>query len=498
MIDPNEAFLYGSGAFPEAHPDRMYLAARAFGRDAVPPERARILDLGCGTGGHLAPIAARFPGATCVGLDLSAKAIEAARANAERIGARVTWVVMDLLDAAEGLDRADLPEEYDYILAHGVLSWVPEPVRQAIFASIARRLAPNGVAYLSYNARPGWHLRGMIREMMVHHVKGFDDPRKKVAQARAILSFLASVVPPNDPYGALLQKEAKLVARQPDFWVWHDLLAEINHAFLLTEFADAAAEHGLLYLGDTDLASMMAERMPTQVREMLEPLLRDVVQAEQYQDFVICRHFRRSMLVRPDPPLVGGLSMSALQEHCVRGRLTLDARSTHAQDVFRTAANDTLEVAHPLVRATLRELSRLEGVALPFAALLDRVAARVPGGLSPEDRSMLAKNLTLCWVRGGLDFHVRPVGDPEGPGERPTADPLARATAPGAESVTSQFHEEVKLDGLDRDLLPLLDGTRTLQDLLDAVCPEGDPLRDRAREALPGRIQRYWTSGLLL
>ncbi|MCA9492693.1 MAG: class I SAM-dependent methyltransferase [Myxococcales bacterium] len=495
--DAYDELPYGTRPFPEAHPDRMYVAARAFGRDPVPPERARILELGCGEGGHLMPLAARFPDAVCVGLDRSHVAIEGAKAFSARVGASVAWLEVDLLEALEHLKAPGLPEQYDYVIAHGVFSWVPDEVREAILRILTEMLAPQGVAYLSYNCRPGWHVRGMVAEIMKHHVRGFDDPRKKVSQARAILQFLSTAVPGHDPYGALLQREAKLVARQPDFWVRHDLLSEHNDSFLLAEFVELAASHGLAYLGDSDLASMMADRMPPEVRQTLEPLMADVVQAEQYQDFLICRSLRRSLLVRPDPPLTDGVSLNTLHGMCVRGRLMLDPSSTAEQDVFKTSTDDTLEVKHPLVRAALRELTHLDGVALPFADFLDGICARVPGGVPPEDRQMLARNLTLCWVRGGMEFHVRPQGDPRGPSERPVADPLVRAMAPGAETVTSLFHEDFRLDGLDRDLLPLLDGTRDAGMLLDEIVPQGNPIRERVAASLPERFLRYWSAGLL-
>ncbi len=496
--DAYDAFPYGTRPFPEAHPDRMFVVATAFGRDPVPPEEARILELGCGEGGHLAPIALRFPGARCVGIDRSKVAIAGARAFSERLGAPVTWLELDLLEATEALRRSDLPQEYDYILAHGVYSWVPAPVREAMLRLCAELLSPRGVAYLSYNTRPGWHVRGMVAEIMRHHVRGFSDPKKKVGQARAILSFLAQAVPKSDPYGALLEREAKLVARQPDFWVFHDLLAEVNDPFLLTEFVADAARHGLAYLGDSDLASMVvADRMPPEVREVLEPLFEDVVQAEQYQDFLLCRNFRRSMLVRPEPPLAGGLSNEALRRLPIRGRLALEPTSTRERDVFKTRTDQPLETNHPLVRVMLRELTLLGGVSIPFGGLLDRVAAKVPGGLKPEDHELLARNLMACWVRGGLDFQARAFGDPDGPGERPTADALVRATAAGAEAVTSLFHEEYRLDGLDRDVLPLLDGTRTAAQVVDAVCEPGDPMREQVAAVMPVRFHKYWEAGLL-
>ena len=52
-------------------------------------------------------------------------------------------------------------------------SWVPPDVQDAILRVCSRNLAPNGIAYVSYNTYPGWHVRMMAREMLVEH----DDPR---------------------------------------------------------------------------------------------------------------------------------------------------------------------------------------------------------------------------------------------------------------------------------------------------------------------------------
>ncbi len=54
-------------------------------------------------------------------------------------------------------------------------------------------LTPNGIAYVSYNTYPGWHMRGMIRDMLKYHAEKFDDAKRKVSQARASSAFWPSV-----------------------------------------------------------------------------------------------------------------------------------------------------------------------------------------------------------------------------------------------------------------------------------------------------------------
>lgn len=500
MSEPNlyDALPYGQRPFPEAHPDRLYLAGLAHGRRPAPPERARILELGCGEGGHLAPLAARFPEATCVGIDLSGHAIREARAFATRLGARATFLELDVTHAPAALRAPGLPEQYDYVVAHGLYSWVPPAVREAILATIGAVLAPDGLFYLSYNTRPGWGMRGMVAELLRHHTRGFSEPRKKVAQARAILQFLAEQVPASDPYGAVLSKEAKLCARQPDPWVFHDLLSEHNHHFLLTEFVADLGRHGLAYVTDADVASAQPERLPLGARDVLLPIFEDPVQGEQYMDFLVGRHFRRSIGGRAEAAQ-GRFDWTAFRELAVRGTLTLQPESTPEQDTFRTALGDTLTSSVPLVRAALRMLARTPG-AVPWRTFEDRVLAAIPAGVpGAGDRELLARNLVVAWIRGGLDVHARPQGLPGPvPGERPVADPLVRAMAPSGDGVVSLFHDFVRTDGLDRELLPLLDGTRTALEALHQVVLPDDPLRERVTKALPERLGRYGELGLLV
>ena len=76
-----------------------------------------------------------------------------------------------ILDIDEGFGT------FDYILCHGVYSWVPAPVREKILEILDRNLSPDGIGYISYNTYPGWHTRGMIRAMLAYHVRRFEQPR---------------------------------------------------------------------------------------------------------------------------------------------------------------------------------------------------------------------------------------------------------------------------------------------------------------------------------
>src|SRR5262249_30408638 len=155
---------YSSKPFPQTHPDNLATVATLFGMTPPPVERCRVLELGCAAGGNLLPLAAALPGSRFVGIDLSRRQIDDGRPGREALGLRNFRLRhRSILDV--GADFG----QFDYILCHGVYSWVPAPVQDKILEVCAGHLAPNGVAYVSYNTYPGWHIPGAVRAMMRYH-----------------------------------------------------------------------------------------------------------------------------------------------------------------------------------------------------------------------------------------------------------------------------------------------------------------------------------------
>ncbi|OQX00120.1 MAG: hypothetical protein BWK73_49285 [Thiothrix lacustris] len=78
----------------------------------------------------------------------------------------LTNIRLDVGDILE-LQAADIGQ-FDYIIAHGVYSWVPMVVREKILQLARDCLTPNGLAYISYNLLPGWRMRGSLRDLLLH------------------------------------------------------------------------------------------------------------------------------------------------------------------------------------------------------------------------------------------------------------------------------------------------------------------------------------------
>src|SRR5262245_50106759 len=147
---------YRSKPFPLSAPSRLAALATLFGLAAPAVSEARVLELGCASGGNIIPHALRFPAARFRGVDLTERHVRDAQA---RIGA----LELKNISIEQGdISALDLKgERFDYIICHGVYSWVPEHVRQAILRICGENLADNGVAFVSYNVYPGWQLRGV-------------------------------------------------------------------------------------------------------------------------------------------------------------------------------------------------------------------------------------------------------------------------------------------------------------------------------------------------
>ena len=133
----------------------VWLSAVAASRGVAPPavEGARWCEIGCGQGRDAITQAAANPGVSCLGIDPNPDHIAAARALAEAAGVEnARFLHADIRDW-EALEA--LREPFDFILAHGVYSWVPEAVRTAMRRFMGARLAPGGIALLQYMSWPG-------------------------------------------------------------------------------------------------------------------------------------------------------------------------------------------------------------------------------------------------------------------------------------------------------------------------------------------------------
>ena len=519
-----DAVDYPGFPLPQTHPDRLSVLATLFGLDPAPVERCRVLELGCGEGGNLIPMAWQLPESRFTGVDLAARPIAAGQAMAASLGLRnIELRQLDICEIG--------PEwgQFDYIIAHGLYSWVPAIIQDKLLEICRANLAPRGVAYVSYNTYPGAHSRQMMREMMLFHAGGAVEPEQKIARALDLVSLLAEGAAGHEGRSPALKREIELVQAYRDHaLLYHDDMAESNSPVYFHQFAEHAVRHGLQFLAEADFFEMQDHIYPATVRDKLRGLAADgVVTKEQYLDFIKCRRFRQTLLCHRERPLCREIGAErilgftvASQARPVFSEPVLDASTL---ETFRGPNGAAMQTDHALAKAAICCLGDAWPRPMPFGELAARAYARL--GRTPETTDVardpeamtLARILLGTYSAGLVEFHGYAPDCVVAAGERPKVSPLARwQAAHGHALLTSLCHTTVKVeDQMGAALILLLDGTRDraalARDLADAAlsgravaaAEDGEPLTrkevtERIARDLASRLAALGRSGLLV
>lgn len=488
-----EAVPYEDYPVTETHLDTLYLAARRAGLAAARPEDARVLELGCAHAVNLMPMAFHLPRARFVGLDLSPGQIERATARAAALGLRnLELRQADVLH----VDLGD--ERFDYVIAHGLYSWVPEPVRQRVLSLCREHLADGGVAYLSYNAMPAWGIRGAIRQALLEGVRLDAELPEQLAQARALLQQLERIQPlRGTAEGALVAAELEGLRDKPDAYLAHEYLVPESRAFYLREVAERAQQAGLRWLCDV-APTGLPPSVQRRTRAQLRPLVADPIAVEQLADIVGFRQFRASLLARADDRVEPTPELHAL---LMEGHLSAPPSETPDASETETDAEPDADEAS-LAASILRMLAPRWPADLPFAALADALGAE-PAALARPLWALIDDERVLLRPR------PLPIGRP---GDTPRVAELSRFEARHLPFVTNPRHEHAPLDAFHAALVLHLDG-RPRPAIVEALVDDilagrlqlaGDsiPSADQLRAALPGLVdaglRRLHAAGLLL
>ncbi len=428
----------------QTHPNRLSAVAKLFGMRSADVNKCRVLEIGCGSGGNLIPLAWHLPECRFLGIDLALKPVAAAQIDADAL--ELHNVELRVADLRE-LGPAD--GEFDYIFAHGLYSWVPPEIRDALLAACRDRLAPNGIAFVSYNVYPGRYPRRMLREILLRHTRGIEDPSAQIAEARRLLAKL-----PHEEAAALLE--------QGDDILFHDDLAPVNDPVWFHEFAAHADRHGLQFLGEADPYEMFDPReIPGE----------DVLEREEYLDFLKLRRFRQTLLCRKEVKLT-----RAVDSRCMEGFLFSENPHGH-----RIPGSD------PAVENVAQALKDTSPLPVEFAELIPYAGSR----------EALREILFTLMISGCVDLHVYSFSCTEEVSARPRASGLARYQAALGRDVTNACHIPVELDDIARQLVILLDGTRTLAELArDLAGLPGSPPRSSIRRHLPASLD--WLARMAL
>lgn len=469
-VDTYDELPYADYCFPRTHPEHLAAMSALCGRAAPRFEAARVLELGCARGGNLLPMAVDLPGATFVGVDLSPSQVEAASARAREMGlANVSFRCASVAD----LDARD--GEFDYVVCHGVYSWVPAAVRDAILRVCRACMRPEGVAYVSFNVLPGWHGLRTLRDFLLRHVPAGRAP-ERVRHARRCLAVLDEALRAEPtPWSAWMRDELALLAEAEDEYLFHEYLEADNEAVYFADFVAAARAHGLAHLADAS---------PRVAAPALRPGVVDPVALAQSVDFATGRRFRAALLVREGSG--GGaadaaaltrmhLATRAEADPASPARFSLDGRAVHVPDPWTAAALGALA-------ARCRRPLSYAAMAAEAGACqrLDRAATLAAAAAHARDVLALVLDDVVEMRLGEARYA-------EEAGLRPVASPWARRLAAESEVVTTLRHQRLEVEPFERAMLPLLDGTRDRAALAEAMrgaAEGGASLAGRCEEAL--------------
>lgn len=464
--NPYDKVLYPSYTRQQSHPDRLATIGKLLGMKPAPVQRCRVLELGCGNGSNLVPMAFSLSESEFVGVDLAGTPIANARRMAEEIGlTNVTFHQRNVVDVTRELGT------FDYLICHGVFSWAPEEARDAILRICHENLSPHGIAFVSYNAYPGNRLREMIREMMLFHIKGFDDPKEQIEQAQALASFVAEAQDESDLYRKFLKEEMEMFMRFDGNYLFHDSLADYNTPFYFAHFINLAEGHALQYLGEADFHSMLDTDLPKNVIEKLDELAGDRVSREQYLDFLRCRRFRQTLLCHEDLELDLSLNPAVIADFYVAGLVHCAAANPQpgvkVQEAFENRRGARIQTDAPLAKSAFKILNAEWPQAIGFAELLERARAEVSaaGQWTSAHPAQEERELQMILFRsfgvGLIDLHTVAARRFSAVTTQPRATKLARWQAANQKFVTTHFHGSAPMeDPVARHLVSLLDGTR--------------------------------------
>ena len=488
--DPYDVVPYPSFPHPYTHPDRLAAMAILHGLSPAPVEQCRVLEIGCNDGANLIPMAYAIPKSDFIGFDLARLSVARGQERIRELGLRNIRIFQsNLLDVGAELGQ------FDYIVAHGFYSWVPEPAREGLLALCGKLLTPDGVAFVSYNALPGAHLRKMIREMMLFQVGDIEDPERRVSGGLAFVRFLLEARPEGDAYRLLIEDQLTRMEKRSPRVTCHDELEDTYHTVSFVDFMEHARRHGLQYLSEAVLPPANDPCYRSGMRSALENVAGgDVLKQEQMLDFARMRGYRETLLCRADRLVRRDFPVEHLRRLLLASPAVSAAGEAAGAMVFSLPDGSNMESNHAGAIALLEALEAAWPRALSFGELEPRLAAT--GFALDGDGATLLMRLAVAKM---VELHAWRAPVAGEVSARPRASACARQEAGAQAYATTLLHGKVGLDDpVVRSFLQLLDGTRDRNALLDALKAEFPALPQEAlEEGIEPGLAFFYRAGLL-
>lgn len=480
IADSYDAIPYESTPLPDTHPGHLACLTRLYGIDAVSPAKCKVLELGCASGGNLIPMAARLPGSSFLGIELSPEQAQEGASRISELG-----LTNCEIRQADILDLQDEGIRFDYIITHGVYSWSPPEVRKRIMELSAQLLTPQGVAYISYNTLPGWRMRGMLRDMLLYEVRDIQAPAARLEAAQQYLAYLETGFDGTEEvHTYYLTEEIERIRSAHPSYLYHEYLESFNEPLLLTDFISEANRHGLDYICDIDLAIQLPAYLGEKAEQFLSTI-DDPIKRLQQTDFLLNRNFHQSLLcheaLRPSrvPDIEQLRNFAWIAD--LRPPKKLDLRRIKSAP-FTHVGGQKYEISHPLTKAGIALLAEHFPAPVSFTELVSKAAKWVRGNggdhFSEQEDEML-NEMFMLYAMGII--HARPIDSDDATVmlEAWQMDQVARqGILRGDSHIPTCHHASINLDQFAARVISYLDGNtdkeKVLEQLLADLKPGGD------------------------
>ncbi len=366
---------YIGRSYGNTHPEHLYCLGRLRGIDTVPMKNMRVLEIGCSTGGNILPIAMRYPEASIYGIDPAEKEINIAEENVKKLGVKnCTFKAIPAEEIKKDFGK------FDYIICHGVYSWIPDVARVAIMKACQTLLSENGLAVISYNCKPGWNFLNTVFELSLFHTRNIRDPHLSIQQTRQAIHFIADNAIGNKSYTDYFRSHADQLGDRADHYLFHEHLSPDNRALYFTEFMDSAKEHNLTYVCETnDSYSDDLSYFKPDARKFLTTVPDRIVR-DQYIDYLISRQFRSTVICLNDCKPSMDIKQAVYKELYYRPTYQLTEQDKDGKKVLNARGKTFgFNVENKNMEAILRSLRKSKETGLNFEEWVSEAQAQDVG-----------------------------------------------------------------------------------------------------------------------
>jgi methyltransferase-like protein/trans-aconitate methyltransferase len=474
LAESYDSTPYAGNPYYYTHPGVLAAYGVLYGLSPPNPAECRVLELGCGDGSNLFPMAYEFPESRFVGIDLSTVQIGTGLKNIDSLKLKNIELsprsIMDM-SAADG--------RFDYIIVHGVYSWVPSGVRKKILDICRNNLSDQGIAYISYNALPGSRFNQTMRDMLLYRTRHMTDPGQKATAAIDLCNtMLEGTAKRNSVYDVQVKHFGKTLQHVPNVssYLLHEYMEPDNTPFYFHQFARDLKTHGLQYICDADQPDFELDSLPLDTAAEFKKISDNAFEVEQYIDFFKNTRFRRSLICHEERKLNSEYKLDRVRSLYAATDVipVLDSPDSPVEEAtaFKTASGRKFNITDTFARIVLHTLSRIKPCTISVDALIKTMLKQGLSQAGPDFQKQAEKTGHVIYT---LFFNgvVELLGAgrqciPEA-GDFPAASPVSRLQAP-SRRVTNLCHRTILMDDdMACFVLSCLDGTRDRDSLCDLM-----------------------------